>query len=357
MLLGLAKLIFVRGVGVAIYTVSAIYALPETNIVTSILVLSIIDFLAGMLYPTFKTAVVSGRVDIEFVFGISLLISFFLLVGSYFIYPSTLPISFIFYCVIVVIFPSIVKAGSLYELKDVDGHIKLEAFTSFIAAISASIFLIFFKLLNLDSDLSTPALRVFLYFIVCYIFYVKRGFLDDNIKPRLSFNIKLLTPLVGIEYLMSLSVLRAKILYLISNNNNFDGSVKIISLLYDPISAFYGYFLRSTFSTAKYNDINYLILVMPIFFCTLATSFIFATSIFIFDELRIGLIISVVSLLLALAGLTTNYIISQKYARLSYMIIYMLGLILFEFNHLIIGLIGVSLSLMFVIFMQRKGRI
>ena len=165
MFLGLLKLVMVRGAGVAIYTASAIYALPESNIISSILVLSIIDFLAGMLYPTFKTAVVSGRVDIELVYGMSIVISVILLSASYFIYQNILLISFVLYLIVVAIFPYVVKAGSLFESKDVGGHIKLEAFVSFVSAISSSVLLIAFTIFNFDSDFSTPIFRIFFYFL------------------------------------------------------------------------------------------------------------------------------------------------------------------------------------------------
>ncbi len=358
MFLSLLKLVMVRGAGVAIYTASAIYALPESNVISSILVLSIIDFLAGMLYPTFKTAVVSGRVDIELVFGMSIVISVILLSASYFIYPNILLISFVLYLIVVAIFPYIVKAGSLFESKDVGGHIKLEAFVSFVSAISASVLLIAFKIFNFDLEFSTPILRNFFYFVVCVICYIKRGFLAVEVKPRLSFDIKALVSFVGVEYLMLFSVFRAKILYLISSDINFQGSVKLISLLYDPVSVFYGYFLRSTFAKAGFKSIEYFIRVWPVFFITLCVSFVFAGLIFVSDVFNLGLIISVVALLLCFAGLTTNYIVGHRCARLSYILVYVFGLIWFEYyENLTIGLIGISLSLMLIISMQRNGRV
>ena len=310
MIIELLKLVVIRGAGVITYTLSAIYFLPESNVVASILASTIIDFMVGMLYPTFKTAVVSARVDIHLIFGLSITISIVLMIGAYFLRNNTFWATLFLYLIIVAIFPLIVKAGTLFELQDVDGHIALEALISFVSAIIASVFLVIFKLFDIDSEFSTPLLRVFFYCIFCIIFYEKKGFLAAKIKPRFSFDIQAFKSFIGIEYLMLFSVFRAKILYLISIDVNSQGVVKLITLLYDPISAFYGYYLRTAFARVGFKSAVYFVNVWPLFFMTLCGALCFVNLLNFSPVYNIALIISVVALLISFAGLGLPLMVS-----------------------------------------------
>jgi hypothetical protein len=358
MIIELLKLVVIRGAGVIIYTLSAIYFLPESNVVASILASTIIDFLVGMLYPTFKTAVVSARVDIHLIFGLTIIISIALVTGVYFFHKNTFSTTLLLYLIIVAIFPFFVKAGTLFELQDVEGHIALEALISFVSAIIASIFLVVFKLFDIDSYCSTPLLRVFFYCIFCIFFYQRNGYLTAKIKPRFSFDIQALRSFIGIEYLILFSVFRAKILYLISSDINSQGGVKLITLLYDPVSAFYGYYLRTAFARVGFESAVYFVKIWPLFFMTLSGA-LFFVCLFDFPQIYgIALIVSVVALLISLAGLTTSYIVGFKISKILYILVYAIVMALFEYLENIEGGLIVSLiSLMLIVSLQRNGRI
>lgn len=292
-----------RGIGAISYATVAALTLPAENIANSIYLLTIFEFVFGMVLPTLRTAVLSGNISIEEAGFCSILVSLFSFLAS--IYFWNRGSSQYLLIISLIIFPLLIQKLVYIENHDISKSLNIDAKSAMIGALASSCALTIFYILKISEWISSPLIRGF--FVICSQLIYLRNIPTKKVLFSDVNKIKIILKIIpGLDYLTIASILKAKAL---SNLNIANGeyAVKIIVLIYDPIAALMGYFLRSRYKQSNFQLNHYFSKTFLLFTTMLSTSIAASIASLIHSSyVQIANNIAIACLLLTIAGLTSH---------------------------------------------------
>ena len=304
----------IRGVGVIAYSGAVIMALPEENISRDLLGLLLLEFFHGMLYPTIRTKVLSGRIPIcehfclmalaAIVGGIVLAI----MVGNVF---AVVCIGLYFLA-----FPFYVSYSIQIEKKNIEKSTKVEAYVALVSSLSAGAFIITGSAFEIGSEFLTPILRVV---AVPFVFFIALSMQTVMFSPMIFVfpsSKTIVESMPGLDYLGLLVYFRYKILLLASGQHDSAAVIKFITVSYEPLSSIYGYFLRFVHSKANFNSRRYVESTKLLLFGTFCLMITLWLSIQLFGEAESLTAMMTILFLLGAAAFTTHHVIGTMWMRI-----------------------------------------
>ena len=296
------------------YGGAVVIALPAENITRDLLGLLLLEFFHGMLYPTIRTKVLSGRIPTRENFCLMALaaivggIVLVIMVGNIF---AVVCIGLYFLA-----FPFYVCNSIQIEKTNVGKSTKVEAYVALIASLSAGVFIITGSTFEIGSEFLTPILRVV---AVPFVFFIALSMQTVMLSPMVFVfpsSKTIAESIPGLDYLGLLVYFRYKILLLAAGQHDSAAVIKFVTVAYEPLASIYGYFLRFVHSKANFNSRRYvestkLLLVGT--FCLMITLWLLIQLIGETESLTAML---TVLFMLGAAAVTTHYVIGTMWMRI-----------------------------------------
>lgn len=311
----LLTLVGQRSAGSLVYSLIAVWTIPAKNIVDSIYLLAIFEFIFGMVLPTLRTSTLAGKISDEEAGIFSIAVSIFATIITIIFWKNNL--SSYLLIAILFIFPFLIRKSIATERLNTAKSLSIDARSALIGAATASLLLYFFTTINKSNSLASPLLRGFS--IVIFQIYLLRKTIYPHLKIKGNFNASMLLKVSsGFDYLFTISFFKAKFLAYLTGEIG-EKLIKSIIICYDPIAAFMGYFLRTKFKASNFEPIRYFKQTARLFMSlTLLSLFGSIFSLFsygIFKNYLLGA--SAISILLTTAGLTSHLLLVNFKTRAS----------------------------------------
>ena len=256
-----------RGIGSIIYVISVYYFLPSEIVSRDIEVLIISEFLLGILIYIYRVKSLNSKEFEKYSFILSIFIGILVMIFSIIILKHSF--GFVYAILSVFVFPFLLIYYSEAEKKDLNKLIKLESKIALISSIIASVLLIIGYYIDNKNEYVSPALKIITSNLILLIVLVNNYKIEFK-KYHYTFKINfLLRSMLEIDYVMVVSYFKMNLFKVLDYDLNiFNNSIsitKIILMVYDPIAAFFGYYLRLKFSDVGFKTREYIKLTTFIF--------------------------------------------------------------------------------------------
>lgn len=314
----ISNFVVLRFIGVGLYSLAASYIIPSALFVDVVVDIVIYEFIFGMLLISMKINAMSGFGNFS---SRTAVYSFFLLLIV--LYSILNEFTSLYLLLSAVLAPFICEMRIVAERRNFENALSLESYAAMIGNLLAAAILVMVYLIH--GDVLSPMARYLILALSIFCGFALFG--SFLVFSRLDYKElsvdSIVSTVKSTDYLAAVSFFKASVLSSLESYNPL--IVKLVVLIYEPISAVFGFILRFLLNDSSYSGREYRRLVRPFWLFLLILGLAFLSMNFAFPSFFYYSVASYVFLslfvLLTLAGLTDVFRYSSSIVRVSATII------------------------------------